>query len=297
MKARIRKVVLKRVAVVVNPAAGSAGPDAAAEAERILSEQGVKGAVTVPGDEGLEACLAAALKTRPDVLVIVAGDGTARAAAELCGPKGPLLAPLPGGTMNMLPGAIYGARDWKTALAEILDDGVIRPVSGGEIDGHAFYVAAILGSPALWAEAREAARLGDLAGVWNRARRALGRAFTGRLRFTLGDRPRTKAEALALMCPLVSKLLDRDAGFLEAAAIDPTGALDSFRLGFHAALGDWRADPTVVVTPVRAGRVWASGPIPAVLDGEPLELGQDVAFNFRPVAFRALAPRERETAA
>jgi len=43
---------------------------------------------------------------------------------------------------------------------------------------------------------------------------------------------------------------------------------------------------------VRAGRVWASGPIPAVLDGEPRQLGPVVDFHFRPVAFRALAPRE-----
>lgn len=297
MKFRTRKVVLKRVAVVVNPASGSAGPDAAAEAERILAEQGIRGTVTVPGDEGLEACLEAALKTKPDLLAIVAGDGTARAAAELCGPKGPLVAPLPGGTMNMLPGALYGSRDWKTALADILADGVIKPVSGGEIEGHAFYVAAILGSPALWAEAREAARDGDLRKAWIRTRRAIRRAFSGRLRFALDGGARSKAEALALMCPLVSKAMDDDEGYLEAAAIDPAGALEIFRLGFRAALGDWRADQKVEVTHVRKGRAWAAGRIPAVLDGEPTQLGPVVDFKFRPVAFRALVPREPEETA
>lgn len=283
-----------RVAVVVNPAAGSAGPDAAAEALRILAEQGVDGTVTTPGDDGLEACLRAALATGPDLLVIVAGDGTARAAAEMAGPGGPLLAPLPGGTMNMLPNALYGGRDWKTALAEILADGVEKSVSGGEIEGRAFYVAAILGSPALWAEAREAAREGDLRAALARARSALHRAFSGRLRFSLGGQPRGKAEALALMCPLVSKAMADDEGFLEAAAIDPAGALDIFRLGFHAAIGDWRTDPKVLVTHVRAGRAWAGGRIPAVLDGEPTRLGSVVNFRFRPKAFRALVPREPE---
>ncbi|MBI5939802.1 MAG: diacylglycerol kinase family lipid kinase [Caulobacterales bacterium] len=297
MKTRARKVVLKRVAVVVNPASGGAGPGAAAEAERILVEQGVKGIVTVPGDAGVYACLEAALKTRPDLLVIVAGDGTARAGAEMAGPHGPLVAPLPGGTMNMLPGALYGARDWQTAMAEILADGVIRPVSGGMIEGHAFYVAAILGSPALWAEAREAAREGDLRRAWARTQRALRRAFSGRLRFSLDGAPRAKAEALALMCPLVSRAVDDDEGCLEAAAIDPAGALEIFRLGFRAALGDWRADETVEVTHVRKGRAWASGRIPAVLDGEPTQLGPVVDFRFRPVAFRALVPREPEDVA
>lgn len=299
MKSRDKKLALKRVAVVVNPAAGSAGPNAAAEAERILAEAGVKGVVTTPGEDGLEACLRAALDTRPDLLAIVAGDGTARAGAEMAGPKGPLLAPLPGGTMNMLPKAIYGDRDWKTALAEILRDGVEKPVSGGEIDGHAFYVAAILGSPALWAEAREAARDGDLRRALDRARRALHRAFSGRLRFSFGllARTKNKAEALTLLCPLVSRAMNDDEGYLEAASVDPAGTMDIFRLGFHAAVGDWRADPAVVVTRVRSGSAWASGRIPAVLDGEPIRLGRKVNFRFRPVAFRALMPREAETPA
>lgn len=297
MKARNQKLAFKQVAVVVNPASGSAGPDAAREAARILDEHGVKGAVTIPGEEGLEACLGAALDTKPDLLVIVAGDGTARAGAEMAGPKGPLVAPLPGGTMNMLPNALYGGRDWKTALADSLGDGVIKPVSGGEIDGRAFYVAAILGSPALWAEAREAARDGDLARAVERARRAVRRAFSGRLRFALGAGPPAKAEALALMCPMVSKAMEDKDGYLEAAAIDPAGALEIFRLGFRAALGDWRVDQAVDVTCIRSGRAWANRPIPAVLDGEPTQLRSVVDFRFKPVAFRALVPRDPEAAA
>lgn len=297
MKAGTGKGALERVAVVVNPASGGVGPAAVAEARRILAEQGVDGVVRVPGDDGVDACLKAALKTRPDLLVIIAGDGTARTGAELAGPDGPLVAPLPGGTMNRLPRALYGKRDWQTALADSLADGVIRPVSGGVIEGHAFHVAAILGSPALWAEAREAAREGDLERTWARVRRALRRTVSGRLRFSLDGAPRAKAEALALMCPLASRAADQDEGRLEAAAIDPAGALEIFRLGFRAALGDWRADETVEVTYVRKGRAWAGGRIPAVLDGEPAQLGPVIDFQFRPVAFRALVPREPEDAA
>ncbi len=297
VKASPEAAVFKRIAVVVNPASGSAGPDSVAEAERILAAAGLDGQVTAPGEAGLVACLQAALDTGPDLLATVAGDGTARAAAELCGPGGPLVAPLPGGTMNMLPNALYGGRDWKTALADILEDGVVKPVSGGVIAGRAFYVAAILGSPALWAEAREAARRGDLSGALMRAQAALRRAFSSRLRFRLEGRPRAKAEALALMCPLVSSAMDDDEGYLEAAAIDPGGALEIFRLGFRAALGDWRSDQTVEVTRIRAGTAWASGRIPAVLDGEPIRLGRIVSFRFKPVAFRALVPREPGTVA
>lgn len=285
------KVVIRRVEVVVNPLSGSAGPDAVAEAERILAEAGVAGSVRVPGEEGLEACLQQALDTGPDLLAMVAGDGTARAGAELAGPDGPLVAPLPGGTMNMLPGALYGDRDWKTALADILADGVVKPVSGGEIEGQRFYVAAILGSPALWARARESARKGKIRLALLRARRAMKNAFSGRLRFSLDGGTRRKTGALVLMTPLVSKALDEADGCLEAAALDPSNALEVFRLGFYAAQGDWRADPAVDAGRCRRGRAWAAARIPAVLDGEPTQLNAVSDFRFLPTAFRALVPR------
>jgi hypothetical protein len=38
-------------------------------------------------------------------------------------PDGPLVAPLPGGTMNMLPRALYGTADWKVALRRALEEG------------------------------------------------------------------------------------------------------------------------------------------------------------------------------
>ncbi len=292
MTADRRKTVrVRRVEVVVNPLSGSAGPDAPATAERILAEAGVAGRVRVPGERGLEACLRDALDAGPDLLAIVAGDGTARTGAELAGPDGPLVAPLAGGTMNMLPHALYGSdRDWQAALADILADGLEKPVAGGEVEGRRFYVAAILGSPALWAQAREAAREGDAKRALLRARRALQRAFTGRLRYSLDGSARRKTEALVLMTPLISKVMDEEEPRLEAAALDPSGALEVLRLGVHFAQGDWRADPAVAAGRCRTGRAWAGSRIPAVLDGEPARLDPTADFRFLPTAFRALVP-------
>jgi diacylglycerol kinase family enzyme len=128
-------------------------------------------------------------------------------------------------------------------------------ISGGEVGGRLFFVAAILGSPALWATAREAARAGRMDIAVARARRALKRAFSGRLRFSLDGRPEIKAEALTLMCPLVSTALDAEERALEAAALDPSSALDVFRLGFNAARGQWREDPSVNAGRCRTGKV------------------------------------------
>lgn len=287
---------MRRIEVVANIASGSVGPDAPELAERLLAEHGVSGVVHAPDPEDLVACLKRVIDAAPDAVLVLAGDGTARAAAELAGPDGPLIAPLPGGTMNMLPHALYGQGSWPEAMAACLERGEAQFVSGGEIDGRLFFVAAILGSPALWADAREAARRGRLDLALARARRAFRRAFSSRLRFCLDSRPKDRAEALTLMCPLVSTALDSDARALEAAALDPSSALDVFRLGLAAARGQWRQDPSVSMGLCRAGRVWARGRIPAILDGEPVRLGSEAQIRFRPKAFRALVPPAIEAA-
>ncbi len=283
---------MKRIDVVVNTASGSVAADAPQVAEQLLAEHGVNGVVHSPQPGELGDCLRQAIDAAPDAVLVLAGDGTARAAAEMAGPNGPLIAPLPGGTMNMLPRALYGDRDWQAAMRACLEEGEARDISGGEVGGRLFFVAAILGSPALWATAREAAREGRFDLAIARARRAFRRAFSGRLRFELDGRDKIKAEALTLMCPLVSTALDADERALEAAALDPSSALDVFRLGFNAARGQWREDPSVNAGLCRTGRVWAGGRIPAILDGEPARFDPEVSIRFRPKAFRALVPPE-----
>lgn len=279
---------MRRVEIVANIASGSVGPNGPATAERILAEYGIAGTVHAPADGELEACLRQAIDSNPDAVFVLAGDGTARAAAEMAGPDGPPIAPLPGGTMNMLPRAFYGERSWPEAMAACLTDGTPRMVSGGEVGGRLFFVAAILGSPALWADAREAARAGKLRLMALRAHRAYRQMFSGRLRFSLDGRPAQKTEALSLMCPLVSSGLDENERALEAAALDPSNAVEIFRLGVTAITGDWRNDPSVSVERCRLGKVWANGRIPAILDGEPMRLEPEVHIRFRPKAFRAV---------
>jgi diacylglycerol kinase family enzyme len=263
---------IKTVQVVANVASGSVGRDAPAQVEKILSDFGLSHHVWTPEPDEVVDCLRAAIDKAPDLLVVLAGDGTARAAAELCGPDGPLIAPLPGGTMNMLPHAVYGVRPWPDALTRALEQGYEQPIGGGSVEGHNFLVAAILGSPALWAPAREAARFGKPRLAWMRARRAMRRTFQGRLRYMLDGAERQKAEAMVFICPLTSKALSSDAHALEAAALDVHGVSDLLRLGFHAVTGDWRQTPGVETVPCQIARVWASRAIPAILDGETVQL-------------------------
>jgi len=285
---RIRPA-LTRIRAVVNSASGGVGPGAAAQLARVVADHALQVEIDCPSPGGIEGAIRGAVAARPDLLIILAGDGTARLAAELCGPGGPLLAPLPGGTMNMLPHALYGLHPWPVALARALSEGVERPTSGGRVGGRTFYCAAILGSPALWGLAREAVRARKLRRAWRRAIYAFRRAFHGGVSFALDDRARVGAEALVLITPLISRQFDAEIA-LEAAALDLHDAQEVVRLALNGLAGDWRRDPGVIVDSCRHGRVWAHHSIPCILDGEVHRLPSSAAIEFTPRAFRALAP-------
>lgn len=280
--------------MVINVASGSVGPDAPDEMARLLAEHGVKAQVHACQPGELIDQLKASVDAAPDLLITLAGDGTVRAAAELCGPDGPVIAPLPGGTMNMLPHAVYGARPWPEALKLALEDGRIRELGGGCIDGHRFLCAAILGSPARLAKVRESAREGQFRVAFDHLRNAVQKAFTGRLRYQLDSRARDKAEAVILICPIASKVMDAEDPQLEAAALNPTGVVEILRLGVNAVIRDWRVDPAVDSQFCKRVRIWSARRIPALLDGESVLLKPDTQVRYDPKICRVLMPPKED---
>jgi diacylglycerol kinase family enzyme len=280
---------LQTLAAVINPASHSVRPGAEKELESVIAEYGYRSRSFLISDGGAEQAVRDALATGPDLLIVLAGDGTAGLAADRIGPDGPLLAPLPGGTMNMLPHALYGVTPWQDALRAAFERGVERVVGGGRVDGRAFFVAAVLGSPALWGDAREALRAGRLAEAGRRARFAVRRAFAGRVTYTADGSDERRGKALALICPVVSKALEQEAG-LEVAAFDVSHAGELVRLALTGFTGDWRDDPAVTTLLARGGWARMRSSVPAMLDGESLRLPRLVSFDFVPRAFRALAP-------
>jgi diacylglycerol kinase family enzyme len=273
---------------VINPLSQSVGPAAAGLISETVSALGLRLELASPPPGGLESAIRRAIDSEPDLVVVMAGDGTARMAAQLCGPGGPPLVVLPGGTMNVLSHALYGATPWRETLRTVLETGVERTVSGGVVADRPFYVAAILGPPALWAPVREAVRSFALASAWRGARSAFSRAFAGHLRFESDHQPRSHTTGLGLICPLISRALDETEPALEAALLDQRGVTQVLRLGLYHLMGDWRADPNVVTTRCASGRAWSRRPIPAILDGESFRLERSVEIAFVPKAFRAL---------
>jgi diacylglycerol kinase family enzyme len=287
---------LQSIAAIVNPAAGSVAAGAEALLRALVAEYGYSLSMHTVAAGNVEQVVQAAVGGHPDLVVVLAGDGTARLAAEACGADGPLVAPLPGGTLNMLPHAIYGVQPWQDALRAALEAGQVRAVSGGRVCGRTFHVAALLGAPALWSAAREAVRAGRLIEAWRRMRIAASRAFRGGVQYGAdGVEPR-HGEALALICPLVSRALDTECA-LEMAALDFHNAREMARLALRGVTGAWRDDPSVSIQRIERGWATMRGSMPAILDGEAHKLPRRVEFEFVARAFRTLAPPDAAVAA
>lgn len=285
-----KNALQKRIVAVLNIGSGSCDANSEAQAKAVFDQAGLSHVKVVgvePGD--LDKALDDAV-ANTDVLVVLGGDGTISAAAGRCGGSGPLLIPLPGGTMNMLPKALYGDRPWREALAETLANPKVHDVSGGKADDRRFFCAAILGAPSLWAQAREAARKGDMVEAVKRAVTATRRSLTESLDYDFGGGKTGTAEAVVVICPAISKDMHPDEPTLEAAAVDPETASRLFGLAFHAAFDDWRNGASVSLAKVKTLCVTGHGEVPVILDGETVRMGRTVEIGFIPVAFRALVP-------
>lgn len=281
-----------RIGALLNTSSGSCDLQAEEDMAAILGAAGLSPVRLWCGaGSEVDQAVVEAKAHELDLLIVLGGDGTIRAAAESCDEAGPLLMPLPGGTMNMLPKALYGDRNWREALKATLAEPTVQPVHGADANGHRFFIAAILGGPTQMAEAREAMRERDLAGAVEKGVAALRNALDNDLHFKFGNHTGV-AESVAVLCPLTSRRLSDDEEVLEAAAFKVEGAGDALRLAWNATFRDWRADPTVERAKVRRADITSADPIPALLDGESFELGRDVHIELAPEAFLALRPAQ-----
>ena len=105
----------------MNEAAGAAAStDVSALEERVqqaLPEAQIDVASVAPED--LDTALDDAFAGEPDVVVVFGGDGTARAAAKRALATQSPIAPLPGGTMNVLPRLVFGHADLAQAIQDL----------------------------------------------------------------------------------------------------------------------------------------------------------------------------------
>jgi diacylglycerol kinase family enzyme len=280
-----------KVGAIINTSSGGCDLESQQEMLGILKRAGiVEPKVWCGAAEEMERSFAEAAGQKLEVLIVLGGDGTIRTAAEACAEKESYLIPLPGGTMNMLPRALYGNVPWEEALKKTLTAPSAKVLSGGRVANKRFFIAAIVGAPALWTQPRESMREGNIADAIKKGSVAFRRMFETKVQYLISGGAKGETEAVALICPLISEEMSDSEQVLEAAIIDVESAAEVIGLATTAAFGKWRDDRNILLTKTKRVNVQSSKEIPATLDGEKVNLGRSAEIDFVSRALTVLVP-------
>jgi diacylglycerol kinase family enzyme len=219
-----------------------------------------------------------------DVIIVLGGDGTARAVAELAPRDGPPMILLPGGTLNVLPKALYGELSWQEALKAALERGKVQRLASGTANGKPFFVAAIFGAPTLLARAREAVREGRYLSAIRRFSLFAKRAFARRVIARVDKETAQSAAAIGVLCPSFSGEVEGEG--LEWVRLDANRLIDLARVSLRAIGNSWRDDSTIEIAQCQTGSIMSAGVIPSTLDGEP-----ETFFRHIRIRYDAKGPR------
>jgi diacylglycerol kinase family enzyme len=283
-----------KVAVIINTSSGGCDSQSEAEMLDILRSAGVTNCKTWCGEsDQIERAFAEAAMHNPEMLVVLGGDGTIRTAAEACTGTDIYLLPLPGGTLNVLPRALHGDSSWQEALKETLANPLTKALSAGRTGDERFFVAAIVGAPGLWMEAREAIREGDILNALGKAGVAFEAMFDTTIQYFISPEVSGEAEAVAVICPLVSEQMSDSEQAFEAAAIDVENATQLLGLATAAAFGKWRDNESVTLTKTLQVTVQSKKDIPLFLDGERVKVGKEAEISFVPNAVNVTVAANR----
>lgn len=287
----------KTIAAIVNPKAGGVAALGAEKVVALLRDALPAGAdilqIDDPGD-AFERVLAA----RPEALVVAGGDGTQAATAARMAEAEIPFAPLPGGTLNILPKRAFGARTLEDAIAS-LREAKPRRISAARADGKLFLVAACVGPIVRLAELREAPRKGTgLKRIWRSVRYLGARTFNRHFSYRTLERGWSNAHALMVSVGDVDSAFGRPAGAplvnngpLEAAAVTFRGWVDVGRFSIDALTGGWRSFPGAAVWETSRTELDGRGrALPALLDGEAASLSAHCAIVHDPKGVLIWAP-------
>ena len=279
---------------MINTSSGGCDSGSEAELLNVLQDAGVTNCKTWCGQaDQMERSFAEAAAHKLDVLIVLGGDGTIRTAAGACSRRGMYLLPVPGGTMNMLPRALYGDVSWKNALKNTLAHPVTKVLSGGRVEDNQFFVAAIVGVPALWAETRESIREGDIVDAIKTGAVAFQGMFATKIQYSISSETKGEAEVIAVICPLISEQMSESEQALEAAVINLENAAELIRFATAAAVGKWRGGGNISLSKTTRVTVQSTTDIPIFLDGERVKIGKKAEITFVPQAVNVIVPAER----
>jgi diacylglycerol kinase family enzyme len=295
---------LKKIALVINEAAGAASLTDRDKLVERVSEALPRSAVDVlsAGPVELEAALDRAFAAEPDAVVVFGGDGTARSAAKRALQTQVPIAPLPGGTMNVLAKLVFGHAD----LAKSIEDlGVSRltKLDVGMVSGEPFFLSAAFGFAGPLAKLRETFRPPRrFQAVMSSAFtciRALAPSLRGGIKWRRAGAKWHHAQTLVVAIGSFERVLTpeemevRTGEHLQAAALRLKSMWDVAKLGGDAVrLRDWRELNQLTLVSARRIELDLRSRRPlVVLDGEPIRLSHATEIDVMEGALPVLAAR------
>jgi diacylglycerol kinase family enzyme len=133
-------------------------------------------------------------------------------------------------------------------------------------------------------------REGNIVDAIEKGSVAFRKMFETKIEYLISGEMKGEAEAVALICPLISEQMSDSEQALEAAVIDVERATEVVGLVSTAAFGKWRDSRNILLTRTKIVCVQSRNDIPAILDGEKINLGRSAEINFVPKAVTVLVP-------
>lgn len=268
--------------------------------EAALPEAQFSVASVAPAD--LDKAMDDAFAQKPDVVVVFGGDGTARSAARRALETQVPIAPLPGGTMNVLAKLVFGHADLEQAIQDLrtcrrtaLDVGMVA--------GEPFFLSAAFGFAGPLARLRESMRpprkFNEVTAAAATAMRALGPSLRGGIKWRRSGAKWHHAQTLVVALGSMERVTNPEeqdvhvGGRLQAASLKLGSFWQVAMLGGDAVrLRDWRELNQVTLVSARKVELdLRSSRTLAVLDGEPIRLSQAKEISVLESALPTLAAR------
>ena len=226
-----------------------------------------------------------------DLLIVFGGDGTCKSGAIVAREMGIPIIALPGGTMNMLPKALYGTDNWQSALELALAQKEPRWQSAGYLNHHIFFCGAIIGDPVTMSEARESLRGGDMLEAVKQVPEIMtaiahGDPFEFKVDGKVFDR---NANGLQIYCPFMTSGATSPNDF-ELASVPQLSMAQLIGIGAKALTQDWRESAHVKTAYAKRVEINGQGAFDILLDGEPETVSCPVNIHLEEQGVLVLAP-------
>jgi diacylglycerol kinase family enzyme len=297
-----------RAAVVLNSTAGAdVGRDASVETILdLLRKAGIDPVLAGDPEAELPDRIAAAVASRPDVVIIGGGDGSISCAAQRMMDEDIPLGILPLGTMNIL------ARDLELPLeleaaVQVIAEGNCREIDVGTLNEHVFLCKSVIGLPAKIAQMREHGRGKMTVRTWLRLAGAFAAGLSRYPLLSMGLRiegltRRIRARALAVSCNAYDEGAGLKRSSLEGGELVlyiPHGLnlWKILRLAGGLATGGWQHQEGLESVHLAEFTVMSPRPLLRVmLDGEVRLVKPPLNYKIRPRSLRVMAPVPTEPA-